>query len=323
MSARTSASVSGLAVTAWFIVVALACVGVLGWGASGAKPADGNLAYQFGADLPLAGVLAGAVHLLFRHRLPGGFGWLGFGLIFASLMGASVMASSRQQRELRAVAGEVSRTVAALQSSVASGTALPSNMPQSPAGTTDAQKMGALLNSMVNRSLTERRNYEAELDAVGWTRVLDGPRLQQDRSFAESEGMFERARAVMAKYRSRSDEVFTEMRREIEGADLGSEAKRGMLTGFDKASERGRATALQGWTMEAQILSEIEAAARHVHANRTGWTVENGQLAFLDQAGLDRYNTFMERVQALAAQQQKLQGDALQRSRESLSKLGD
>jgi hypothetical protein len=323
MRAREDAGVSGGAVTAWIIITALVCVGTLGWGAAGRlSGSDGPLAYRIGASLVPAAVLAGVMHVFFRHRLPAWFGGLGFALIFASLVGASTMSMTRQRQELRSAAREVSQVVAAVQSSVASGTALPPNLPTETPGRTDAEKAGVLLKAMVNRSLTERRNYMAELDALGWTQVLDGARLRQDRSFAETRNVFERARDIVAKYRMRTTETFAAMRRDIENSDLSSEGRRGMLAGFDKTSERGLAHALQSWTLEEQILSEIEGAAQYLHANRSAWTVESGKLAFLDQGRLDRFNAYMSRVQALSAEQQKMQGDALQRSQETLSKLG-
>jgi len=322
MPASGEVQVSATPSRAWFASCAAVCLAILAYGAFGNGEASNNLAYQLGHDFPIAIFIAGGLHMAFRKRESNRTSWIGFALIYASLVTASVIASNRQKNELRQMASEVQQTVAAVQSSIASGSAAPPPIQATDAGTTAAGKMSVVVKTMMNRTLAHRRGYELELDAIGWSKILDGQRLRNDSTLAESRTVIQQAKDIVSKYQSRTGELFTQVRRDIENSDLTANSKQSMLSGFDKSAQQGKAQAMELWSLEEQVLNQIESAFTLLGANRSGWQIQDGQVMFHRQADLDLFNSYMSQVQVLVAKQEKMQAASLQRIQESLIQLG-
>jgi hypothetical protein len=219
----------------WLAVCAGLCVAILAFGLSGARSNYGDLAYEFGYNLPIAAVLAGVLHLAFRRRGPPSTGWIGFALVYGSLIATALVAHHRQKQEIRQAAAEVQQTLSAVQAAASAGTSLPPPLPVTGTGNTEAARVGIVMKTMVNRMLAQRREYELELDSIGWGKILDGQRLRSDATLAESRAMLQRARDAVAKYKSATPDLFSMARRDIEVADLSSSTKQSMLAGFDKS----------------------------------------------------------------------------------------
>ena len=248
--------------------------------------------------------------------------WIGFALVYASLVTASVITSNRQRNELRQVAAELQQTVATVQSNIASGSAAPPQTQTTAAGTTESGKIGVVIKSMMNRMLAQRREYELELDAIGWSKILDDQRLRNDSTLAESRTIIQQAKDIVGKYRSRTSDLFTQVRRDIEISDLTASSKQSMLSGFDKSAQQGKAQAMELWSLEEQVLTQIQSAINLLGAKRSGWQIQGGQVMFHRQADLDLFNSYMSQVQVLVGKQEKLQTASLQRTQESLKQLG-
>ena len=307
---------------AWYASCAAVCLAILAFAVFGNGDASPDLAYQLGHDFTIAIFIAGALHIAFRKRESNRTSWIAFGLIYASLIAASVIASNRQKTGLRQVASEIQQTVAAVQSSIVSGSASPPPIQTAAAGTTVSAKIGVVIKTMMNRMLAQRREYELELEAIGWSKLLDGQRLRNDSSLAESRTILQQAKVIVAKYRSRTNDVFIQVRRDIENSDLTANSKQSMLSGFDDSAQQGQAQAMELWSLEEQVLSQIENAFNLLGAKRSGWQIQDGQVVFHRQADLDLFNSYMSQVQILVAKQQKLQAASLQRTQESLIQLG-
>ncbi|MEY4564028.1 MAG: hypothetical protein RLZZ618_3305 [Pseudomonadota bacterium] len=307
----------------WLLSCALLCAAIVAYSLSGERMVSGDLSYQLGYNLAVAAFLAGLLHLLFRRKQAAWTGALGFALIFAALFGGAMSAMRQQKADLGSAVSDIEKAVAGVQSSVASGTATPAPIPTGGEADTAAGRMGALLKKMVNTMLAQRREYEAELDAIGWSQILDAQRIQNDPQLTATRDMLRRGKEIVARYRQKTREIFPQMRQDIEAASLDSETRRGMLTGFDKSTERGQAQADEVWGLEEQVLSQIEDAANFLGQTRSAWQVDGGQVAFHRQADLDSFNALMAKVQATIAQQEQLQSASLRKAKDSLQKLKD
>lgn len=322
MPAPGEVQVSATPSRAWFASCAAVCLAILAYGAFGNGESSNNLAYQLGHDFPIAILIAGALHIAFRKRESNRTSWIGFALIYASLITASVLASNREKSDLRQVAVEVHQTMAAVQSSIASGSAAPPPMQTTAAGTTESGKMGVVIKTMMNRMLAQRREYELELDAIGWSKILDGQRLRNDSTLAESRTIIQQAKQIVGKYRARTNDLFIQVRRDIDVSDLAAYSKQSMLSGFDRSAQQGKAQAIELWSLEEHVLGQIENAFNLLGAKRSAWQIQDGQIMFHSQADLDLFNSYMSQVQVLVAKQEKLQTASLQRTQESLTQMG-
>ena len=304
----------------WMLSLAVLCIAILAHGLFGGAEASDNFAYLFGYNLPIAAVLAGGLHLFFRKREPAKTGWLGFILVFVSLVAASVLAASQQRTQLRRVSSDIQQSLAA--ATQPQGNASTNVAPVTSSATGEVGKMEVVLKTMVNRMTAQRREYELELEAVGWSKVLDGERLKDDPTLSQSRVMLKQANDIVARYQSRTDSVYAQIRRDIENSDLTVSSKTSMIAGFDKTAEQGKAQAKELWSLETQVLHKIESVFDLLSARRGSWQIQDGRVMFQRQADLDLYNTYLTNVQSIVARQEQLQAAALKNTKDRLSQLG-
>jgi hypothetical protein len=305
----------------WWAVCGGLCAAILAYGGLGYKEPSGNLAYQFGYNLPIAIFIGGGLHLAFRKRESSRTGWMGFALVFASLITASLIANQMMKSDVRDAAAHLEQSIAAVQAAASAGTATPPPMPITNSGSSDGAKMGVIIKTMVNRMLALRREYELELDAIGWGKILDGQRLKTDVTFAESRTILKQANEIVLRYKSKNADLFSTIRQDIELSELSSSSKQSMLTGFDRTSEQGKAEAMEVWRLEQQALDEIGKIIALLSARRSAWEVQDGQVMFQSQEDLDMFNAYLAKVQAVIAKQEQIQAASLQRSKDAFEKI--
>ena len=306
---------------AWMISCGALCTAILAYGLLGYKEVVGDLAYQAGYNFPIALVLAGVLHFAFRRRETSTTSWLGFLLVYISLLAASYFSAQRLKGDIRESVAQVQETLSALQEATSAGTAAPAPKPVMATGTSEGAKMGALLQTMVNRMLAHRRDYELELEAIGWSGILDGKRLKTDPNLATSRAMLQQANAIVAKYKQRNASIFTAMRQDIEQSDLSSGSRTSMLAGFDSTLEQGKAQALELWALEEAALGEFQKIIDLLSTRRSAWQIEDDQIMFQAQSDLDTFNSHVSVVQSIVAKQEALQAAAIQRSKDTLDQV--
>ena len=306
---------------AWMAACAAVCMAILAYGAFGDRESSGNLAYQVGYNLPIAIFIAGGLHLAFRKRESSRTSWIGFALVYISLITASLIAGQRLKSEVKDAAVQVQQSLAAVQAAASAGTNTPPPMPVTNVGTSDGGKMGLVMKTMVNRMLAHRREYELELDAIGWGKILDGQRLKNDVTLAESRTMIQQAKDVVLKYKSKTSDLFAIIRQDIERSDLSPSSKQSMLAGFDRTSAQGKAQAMEVWMLEEQALEEIGKVFSLLSARRSAWQIQDGQVMFQSQKDLDLFNSYLATVQSLVAKQEQIQSSSLKRTTEALNQL--
>jgi hypothetical protein len=322
MSAPGEITASDRPSTTWLGSCAAVCLTILAYGYLSEKEASRSLAYLLGYNFPIAIFIAGGLHVAFRKRESKRTSWLGFFVIYVALVASSLLASNKQREELKTAASEIDRTVLATMSSRSDApTSPPPLTSTAPVAGGEAGRMEATVKTMLNRSAAARREYELELNAIGWSDVLSGKRLQRDSALSESRTMLRQARTVVAKYSGRTNELFEELRRDIETADLNPASKRSMLEGFDKSTDQHKEKAAELWPLEQQVLAQFENIFNLLSARRAAWQVQNDQVLFNAQADLDLFNSYLAKVSQLVAKQEELQAASLQRTRQAIQSL--
>ncbi len=306
---------------AWMFACAALCTAIVGYGLQGDMDPPGDLAYQIGTYLPIALFLAGGLHLTFGKRETSKTGWLGFALVYASLVTAAVITTNRQKVEFRKAATDIQQTISAVQAASSAGVAPPSPSSLSATGTSEAAKASVVMKTIVNRGVANRREYFLELDAIGWGKILDGQRLRNDPTLVESKTMLQQAKDVARKYKSKTFQLLATARQDIENSDLSSSSKQSMLAGFDKSSSQATAIATDYWLLEEQMIAQTENVFNLLGAKRGAWDIQHDQITFQRQADLDLYNSYMAKVQSLVVRQEQLQSASIQKAHESLNKI--
>lgn len=303
---------------AWMLSCGLLCLGILIYGLTGERETSSNLGFLVGYNLPIAIVFGGLLHLAFRHRETQATGWLGAGLIFVALLVSSFISASQVQKNVSVAAAEIERTLTAANATNASQSSPPIAPSTAAVASGEAGKLEAALKSMIARSLAQRRDYEMELYAIGWDKILDTERIGKDTGLTESKTLIRQARDIVSKYRGRTDELFSNVRRDIETSGLKSESLRDALAGFDSSAAQGKARTFELWSLEEQILSQVENIFTLLGTKRNSWQIQQGQILFNNQGDLDLFNSYLARIGEITAQQQALQNAGTRRAQEGL-----
>jgi hypothetical protein len=305
----------------WLIACIALCLVLIVYRFASHKEMPANLGFQVGYNLPGALVFAGLLYAAFRKKVSVQVGWLGFGLVFASMIGATVVTANRQKVEMRKVAAEMRTSLDTVKSSLESG-AGNGSIPLTSAAQGDAGKMAVIVKTMLNRMLAQRRAYEQELDGAGWSKVLDPARIDQDKYLDETRTILRQAREVMKKYEDKTDELFVQMRADVEKADINAEMKESMVAGFNKSEAKSKSNAMVIWKLEGQALDQVSNAVTLLGNARAHWQIEGGQFAFQRQADLDQYNAYMAKLQEIAAKQEAIQNSAMQKAQDRMQQIG-
>lgn len=315
MSVTYETKSSGRPSYAWIISCAALCTAIIAYGLLVEKDISGGMAYQIGYNLPISAIAAGIFYLIFRHRESTRTGWLGFVLIYGAFIASAYFANVRQQAALKVAATEIGRALETLNQE---GTESVADISAVPTASGDAGKMERLTKQIINRSLGQTRAYEAELEAIGWSGILDGQRIEKDKDLRGSMRILHDAHILVEKYRSKTDEMIDQNRRDIESSDMGLVMKRNLLNGYDRELKNGRENALKVWALEEQIISQVDSMFNFLSENRGEWEIENGQIVFYRQDVLDSYNTYFSRISELTNAQKEIQNSVLQRAQNSL-----
>jgi len=306
---------------AWISACAALCLAILTYSVFGGRDASGDIAYQLGYNFPIAIFLAGALHLAFRRTETSSTSWLGFAVVYTALVLGSVISNNRQKVEIRQAATEIQQTLSAVQAAASAGVPPTLPPPVATTGSSEAAKMSIVFKTAVNRMVALRQEYELELKAVGWEKILEGQRLRADVTLAESRTMLQQAKDIVAKYKAKNSQLFTTIRADIETSDIGYSSKQSMLAGFDKSSTQGKERDLELWSIEEQVLGQFENVFNLLAAKRGAWQIRDGQVMFHRQADLDLFHSYVTRIQSLVARQEQLQNAAIQKTQESLDQL--
>jgi hypothetical protein len=313
--------VSATPTVAWSLACATLCSAIVAYGVFGFKDGSGGLAYQIGASIPSSAMLAGLLHFAFRRRVATPIGWLGFALVFASLVTASMVAYQREQAGMRKVSADAVSMLTKLKKAIASGETL-APLPVASNTEGDAGKMTAILGTMINRALALRRDYEAELARAGWTTVLDGKRLIKDKSMSQTHAVLLDAAKIMDKYETKNGEMSVQIRADIENSAVALPTKQSMLRGFDKSIVQGKVKAAKLWALEREALAVIANIVKLLDASRGAWHLEHEQFAFERQPDLDQFNALLAQLQAIGKKQEQMQSNALQKAQDQFETIG-
>src|SRR5688572_29226313 len=176
-----------------------------------------------------------------------------------SSLKTSRRSQDKAQNEL--AVSEIGRAFESLTAEIDKPTTLGSTikpMDVTPRASGDVGEMERWLKTLMNSVAAQRNEYFAELNAIGWEKVLDGKRLQADRGLADSRKIVRQAKEIVAKARERSETLLRDARAGINNLNVSAAAKRSMIAGFDRKYGSNKARTDKIWELEAQTVVEFE-----------------------------------------------------------------
>lgn len=292
----------------------------------GDRPRD--FAYLAGYSLMMALLVSVVFMLIFGRKQGKAFGGVAFLAIYLTLLASAYVAATHRKaptrQELAATASSLKSDLDHVFNTQTDSKGLPQRMePVAATGTAKGElgEMERYMKSVVNMTIAARNDYLAELDAIGWSNILDAERLKNDHSFAESQNMLRRVKEIIVKYRAKSASHQKEARSGIDALALSESQKNSMRAGFDRSSSESAKRITAMWDLEEQVVKEFDNLIALLSSTRRNWTVSEGNIAFTEQSDLDQFNAYLDNVKKLTEKQEAIQRQTLSSTKDSIDKM--
>lgn len=148
-----------------------------------------------------------------------------------------------------------------------------------------------------------QRNYERDMDKAGMARLIDGQRIQQDKTMAETRAIAAEVRRVVADYRKRQMSTFDEMLSLIETAPGDESYRRNLKANYQLLLIDARDAARKAWGQEQAIAEAAEQLAEMLWASRARWSFQDRRFGFTRTADMDDFAKRMGVIRKLTMDQ--------------------
>lgn len=300
----------------WKIALALVCVAILGYGFFYSKNTTSNLAFLIGSNLTLALIIWGIFYAAVARK--SGAKLAGFSLlaIFISMIAADLIGYSQQKQEAKQAFSETQAQYTELIESSTDDQGLPKRI-EKPINTTpkadgEFGEMERYMKEFMDQMASQRNDYLLELEAIGWSSILDANRIKSDNTFIESKVTIQKAKEVVIKYTKNTKMLLENTRSKIHTLNISESSKRSMLTGFDSGMENSKENIDTMWSLEAKVIDEFEKIITLLSAKKRGWVVDGEQILFYNNSDLERFNSYIASIQNITQQQQEIQRQSVQ-----------
>ena len=140
----------------------------------------------------------------------------------------------------------------------------------------------------------------AEMKKLGFPEFMFVYNLAAPHGLETARDKIKKARAIVLNCQARDNVRVEKFRHDIQALDVAEKAKAEALAiEFGSGAEADRARIRQ---LETQLIDEFEAVLDDLAAAKDRWYVSGGQLVFIRQRDLDRFNAHISKIRRLAAQ---------------------
>lgn len=300
-------------------VVAGFALGMFNW--LGGK---GTAAPAFDAGQALGGaVLVWCVLFLFGLRRAGAVGMVGSLCLVWFLAFGGLLASGQPVSLPGASGPKVSDQLDRVAEQATADTLVPIDEVQVGEASRDVVGQAKVFVSQVlNEMIAIQNEYMAEIQVIGWEKILDADRLSADADLSESLRMMNQARdAATRMCEQQTPRLEAAGKRIAAGLNLSEKEKQSILEGFLKGLREKAAEREEVCRLEIAILDEF-GGVLGVFASDPGWTVENGQFLFTEDRHVERFNHHYQNITVMTEQQDALRKQAMAETQTKLREIG-
>ncbi|MEA3016332.1 MAG: hypothetical protein QOI38_1054 [Sphingomonadales bacterium] len=233
---------------------------------------------------------------------------------FAALLFVSLLATViRHGGRVEALREDARTTAVQMKDVIARGEQLEAPL------TAGSGPMSQMQTAVINAALADQQAFDREAQATGVYRILDLTTLRRDdpalRDCGRIDGLAVRARSQSGRYPSYLDAARAAAAPHIQRGTLsGAE-----LDSYIAGAEHNVGNYRRLWSMTADWASEAGALCDLLGTRR--WVRNGAEIAFASDADAAAANGHLSRINALAAEQQRLQAQARANARRTLDEL--
>lgn len=309
----------------WKIFLAVLCFGILAYGYLYSKNTTGDFAFLFGYSLPSALFIWGIFHWVVGRKQGNKKAWFSFLAIFGTLIVSGLIGYSQQKGMAIQAITEIQRSFASMMKSGTNAQGLQQRSERgvdvAPTTKGDLGEMERFMKTFMNKIASQRNDYLLELDAVGWTKILEPERVRQDNGLIESKFIIQRAKNIVAKYKISMHTILNNARKDINTLNVSEEHRASVLRGFDNSMAKTGGSLDTLWDLEAETISEFENIITLLSERNGEWAIKDGQILFKSPEDLNTFNSYLAAIKDLAGKESMFQKQGLDSMNDKFNKM--
>lgn len=314
----------------WMFILGIICLGIFIYGYVYPNTTS-NFSFLFGENLTYGFFIWGIFHMILgkKLKLDRTKAFYSFLFIFGSLIASDFISYSQQKLASKQMFTEIQKDFSTINSSTTDAQSVP-QLIEKPLETTLAAKgeLGEMerfikrfIKTLMNQIVSLRNDYLLEINAIGWEKILDPSRLNEDSTLIESKTMIQKAKDILEKYRAKHHALLKGLRKDINNLNISESAKKQATNGFDASMTESGTKIDASWDLEEKTLKEFENIITLLSAKKEVWVIQNNQILFANDDDLNAFNSYIASIQDLANKAEILQKQNVQKINNDLDNL--
>jgi hypothetical protein len=306
----------------WKIFLVILSLCILGYGLFFSKNAIDDLTWLIRYYFSISVFVWLIFFLTFIRKKGAKIAGISFIIIYVSFMLSGYLSVTMLKIEANKAITEIETQFEKIVKSSDSPSGIPERIQEgiqtSPKSKGVIGEMERFIKVFMDRSVSFHNDYLLELSAIGWDKILDPTRVKNDTTFTESIITIKKAKEIVEKYKTLSYSLFENAYAEIDRLEIDEEFKQEMKDGFKSGMEPVKVTLDRNWFLEEKCLLEIEKIINLLSTRKDVWVIENSQILFYNENDLKEFNTHIYNIQDIVKEQQLIQQQNIEQTRESL-----
>lgn len=307
----------------WKIFLVILSICILGYGLFFSKNVIDDLPWLLGYYFSGSIIVWLIFYATFTRKKGAKIAGISFIIIYVSFMLSGYLSVTMHKIEAKKAITEIETQFEKILKSSDSPSGIPERIQEeiqtSPKSKGMFGEMERFVKIFMDRSVSLRNDYLLELSAIGWDKILDPTRIKNDRTFVESKFTINKAKEIVEKYKTLTNNLFKEDAfAEIDRLEINEDFKQEMKNGFKRGLGTTKITIDRHWFLEEKCLSEIEKIIDLLSTRKEVWVIENSQILFYNENDLKEFNAYIYNIQDIVKEQQLIQQQSIDQAKESL-----
>lgn len=284
------------------------------------KPVASGARYLALQLLVLSAFMSAAIFMFFRHMRIVSSWPKTFGVVFflAWFFGSALALDFADYKSKLATKDVNEALDVAIKAAASSGPVDTSALTRLSKATGSTAALEMLIKSSFKHALDLQTEYQLALKKAGVERLVDGQRIQQDKSMAETRAISAEARQVVQVYRQRNLALFETVRQQLEAAPLDEASRRKAFAGMLGVMQQNIEASTRSWDLSQEMVEVFARTAEMLGASRARWRFKDGEFIFSKKSDADEFTRNAAVLQKLEAEQQALQDGLFRQARAKL-----
>lgn len=182
-------------------------------------------------------------------------------------------------------------------------------------GQNDEQKVVAIFRIHAQELADCQNEYHVAVENAGWGRLLVAKRLAADVEMAESYKILEDVQRAITLHEAKNLELLLTPIQRLQNSGFSAEFQKLLIDDYQKGLVTSRATVVEIWRIEAQIVNNVRQLIEFLHAKQGFWSASDQEVLFSSAADLATFNAYMQKTGELYDSQTKLRQAAIDSAR--------